>query len=90
MYEPIHGSAPDIAGRDEANPLAAILSGALLLEHSLGLKAEAELIVQAVEAVVREGYRTRDLGAGPGARIIGCKAMGRIVRERIESLQPGA
>jgi 3-isopropylmalate dehydrogenase len=89
LYEPIHGSAPDIAGRDEANPLAAILSGAMLLEHSLGLKAEAELIVQAVEAVVREGYRTRDLGAGPGARVIGCKAMGRTVRERIESLQPG-
>jgi 3-isopropylmalate dehydrogenase len=90
LYEPIHGSAPDIAGRDEANPLAAILSAAMLLEHSLGLKAEAELIVQAVEAVVREGYRTRDLGGGPGARVIGCKAMGRIVRERIESLQPGA
>jgi 3-isopropylmalate dehydrogenase len=62
----------------------------MLLEHSLGLKAEAELIVQAVEAVVREGYRTRDLGAGPGVRVIGCKAMGRTVRERIESLQPGA
>src|SRR5437667_407113 len=64
LYEPIHGSAPDIAGRDEANPLAAILSGAMLLDHSLGLKAEAELIVHAVEAVVREGYRTRDLGGG--------------------------
>jgi 3-isopropylmalate dehydrogenase len=89
LYEPIHGSAPDIAGRDEANPLAAILSGAMLLDHSLGLKAEAELIVHAVEAVVREGYRTRDLGGGSGVRLIGCKAMGRIVRERIESLQPG-
>jgi 3-isopropylmalate dehydrogenase len=90
LYEPIHGSAPDIAGRDEANPLAAILSGAMLLEHSLGLKAEAELIVRAVESVVREGYRTRDLGGGPGARVIGCKAMGRTVRERIVSLQPEA
>jgi 3-isopropylmalate dehydrogenase len=90
LFEPIHGSAPDIAGRDEANPLAAILSGAMLLEHSLGLKAEAELIVQAVEAVVRDGYRTRDLGGGSGVRVVGCKAMGRTVRERIESLQPGA
>ncbi|HKV54247.1 MAG TPA: 3-isopropylmalate dehydrogenase [Candidatus Binataceae bacterium] len=90
LFEPIHGSAPDIAGRDEANPLAAILSGALLLEHSLGMKSEAELIVQAVEAVVREGYRTRDLGTGRGARAIGCKAMGRLVRERIETLQPEA
>jgi len=90
LYEPVHGSAPDIAGRDEANPLAAILSAAMLLEYSLGLKAEAELIAQAVEAVVRDGYRTRDLGSGPGARVIGCKAMGRAVRERIEALQPEA
>jgi 3-isopropylmalate dehydrogenase len=90
LYEPIHGSAPDIAGRDEANPLAAILSASMLLEHSLGMKAEAELIVQAVEAVVRDGYRTRDLGGGAGTRIIGCKAMGRTVRERIETLQPEA
>ena len=52
LYEPIHGSAPDIAGRDEANPLAAILSAAMLLEHSLGMRAEAELIAQAVEGVV--------------------------------------
>lgn len=90
LYEPIHGSAPDIAGRDEANPLAAILSGAMLLEHSLGMKAEAEQIVQAVEAVVRDGYRTRDLGGGGGGRAIGCKAMGRVVRERIESAEPEA
>jgi len=90
LYEPIHGSAPDIAGRDEANPLAAILSGAMLLEHSLGMKAEAEQIVQAVEGVVRDGFRTRDLGAGTGAKVIGCKAMGRLVRERLESLEAGA
>lgn len=90
LYEPIHGSAPDIAGRDEANPLAAILSGAMLLEHSLGMKAEAEQIVQAVEAVLRDGYRTRDLGGGGGGRAIGCKAMGRVVRERIESAEPEA
>jgi len=90
MFEPIHGSAPDIAGRDEANPLAAILSGAMLLEHSLGMKSEAEQIVQAVEAVLRDGYRTRDLGAGGGTRTIGCKAMGRLVRERLESLEPEA
>jgi len=90
MYEPIHGSAPDIAGRDEANPLAAILSSALLLEHSLGMKSEAEQIAQAVDAVVREGFRTRDLGAGTGSKLVGCKAMGRLVRERLESLEAGA
>ncbi len=88
LYEPIHGSAPDIAGRDEANPLAAILSGALLLEQSLGMRSEAELIEQAVEGVVRDGYRTRDLHGGSGAKPVGCKAMGRLVREKIESLEP--
>ena len=83
LFEPIHGSAPDIAGRDEANPLAAILSAAMLLEHSLGLRAEAELITQAVDAVLKEGHRTRDLG-GAGTKFIGCKAMGRLVREKLE------
>ena len=86
LFEPIHGSAPDIAGRDEANPLAAILSAALLLEHSLGMRAEAELITQAVDSVLHDGFRTRDLGAGGGVKVVGCKAMGRLVRERIESL----
>ncbi len=89
LYEPIHGTAPDIAGQDRANPLAAILSAAMLLEHSLGLRSEAELIVNAVEAVVRDGYRTPDL-PGAGAKMVGCKAMGRLVRERIEALEPGA
>ena len=87
LFEPIHGSAPDIAGRDEANPLAAILSAAMLLEHSLGLRAEAEIIGQAVEGVLREGYRTRDLGGGPGTKVIGCKAMGRLVREKLEGAE---
>jgi len=86
LFEPIHGSAPDIAGRDEANPLAAILSAAMLLEHSLGMRSEAELITQAVDSVLHDGFRTRDLGAGGGVKVVGCKAMGRLVRERIESL----
>ena len=54
LFEPIHGSAPDIAGRDEANPLAAILSAAMLLEHSLGMRAEAETIAHAVEGLYAE------------------------------------
>ena len=87
LYEPIHGSAPDIAGRDEANPLAAILSAAMLLEHSLGMRSEAELIEQAVDSVVKDGYRTRDLAGGSGTKTVGCKAMGRLVREKIESLK---
>jgi 3-isopropylmalate dehydrogenase len=87
LYEPIHGSAPDIAGRDEANPLAAILSAAMLLEHSLGLRADAELITEAVESVVKEGYRTRDLGGGGSTKTVGCKAMGRLVREKLEGFE---
>jgi 3-isopropylmalate dehydrogenase len=87
LFEPIHGSAPDIAGRDEANPLAAILSAAMLLEHSLGLRAEAEIIEHAVEGVLHEGYRTRDLGGGAGTKVFGCKAMGRLVREKLEGTE---
>src|SRR5271163_2638437 len=86
LYEPIHGSAPDIAGQDKANPLAAILSAAMLLEHSLGMLGDAENIRQAVEAVIRDGYRTPDL-ASHGAKMVGCKAMGRLVRERLESAE---
>jgi len=87
LYEPIHGSAPDIAGRDEANPLAAILSAAMLLEHSLGMRSEAEIIENAVDSVIKDGYRTRDLQGGAGTKTVGCKAMGRLVREKIESLE---
>jgi 3-isopropylmalate dehydrogenase len=87
LYEPIHGSAPDIAGRDEANPLAAILSAAMLLEHSLGMRSEAELIANAVDSVVRDGYRTRDLHGGTGTQTVGCKAMGRLVREKLEATE---
>lgn len=61
LYEPIHGSAPDIAGRGIANPLAAILSVALLLRHSLKLEAEAQAIEKAVDAVLSAGYRTADI-----------------------------
>lgn len=68
LYEPIHGSAPDIAGRGVANPLGAILSAALLLRHSLGLEAEAAAIEQAVDRVVDAGTLTRDLGGSAGTR----------------------
>lgn len=68
LYEPIHGSAPDIAGRGVANPLGAILSAALLLRHSLGLDTEAAAIEQAVDRVVDAGTLTRDLGGSAGTR----------------------
>src|SRR5690606_11366295 len=61
LYEPIHGSAPDIAGKGIANPLATILASAMLLRHSLNLEAEAAAVEQAVEKVLAEGHRTADL-----------------------------
>jgi len=79
LYEPIHGSAPDIAGKDRANPLAAILSAAMLCRYSLAAPAGAEAIERAVAAVVAAGHRTADLAA-PGQPVIGCRAMGGLVR----------
>ena len=59
----------------------------MLLEHSLGLRAEAEIIEHAVEGVLHEGYRPRDLGGGAGTKVFGCKAMGRLVREKLEGTE---
>ena len=78
LYEPIHGTAPDIAGQDKANPIAAILTLAMLLRYSLGLKEEARVIEEAVEQVIHKGYRTVDL-AEPGKTIVGTKEMGQQV-----------
>jgi 3-isopropylmalate dehydrogenase len=78
VYEPIHGSAPDIAGQGIANPLATILSVAMLLRHSLGLEQEALAVEAAVENVLAQGYRTPDI-AGPGAHILGTQQMGDLV-----------
>ena len=75
LYEPIHGSAPDIAGKDVANPIATILSAALMLRYSLGLEEEAGLIERAVETVLGEGYRTVDIARGDGAAT-GTREMG--------------
>jgi len=79
LYEPIHGSAPDIAGKDVANPLGAILSAAMLLDHSLGQAAPARAIEAAVSAVIDTGLRTADVRQD-GCRIVGCRAMGEAVR----------
>jgi 3-isopropylmalate dehydrogenase len=83
LYEPIHGTAPDIAGQDKANPLATLLSAALMLRLSLGQEQAAHAIEQAVDAVLANGYRTPDI-AQPGCRLVGCREMGRLVRERLE------
>lgn len=88
LYEPIHGSAPDIAGQGIANPLGAILSAAMLLRHSFKLENEAASIEMAVREILAEGHRTRDL-AGKGERSIATREMGELVagrvRERVQA-----
>ena len=74
MYEPIHGSAPDIAGQDKANPLATILSVAMMLRYSLNLPDAAQVIEDAVAKTLAQGFRTADI-ATEGEEVIGCKAM---------------
>ena len=81
VYEPIHGSAPDIVGQGIANPLATILSTSLLLRHSLELEQEAQTVETAVEQVLAQGYRTPDI-AGPETQVVGTQEMGdRVVAE---------
>jgi 3-isopropylmalate dehydrogenase len=78
MYEPIHGSAPDIAGQDKANPIATILSAAMMLRYSFGLEREAAAIEDAVSAALSSGARTGDIAA-PGARLVGTREMGALI-----------
>ena len=78
MYEPIHGSAPDIAGKGVANPLATILSAAMLLRHTFGLAAEAECIETAVGKVLEDGIRTADLGGTTTCAEMGAAVLARL------------
>jgi len=82
LYEPAHGSAPDIAGQNKANPLATILSAGMLLRYSLKLEKEAQVIEQAVHQVIDAGYRTPDL-AQPGMKILGTNEIGDLVAQTI-------
>src|SRR5262249_38623584 len=82
LYEPIHGSAPDIAGKGIANPLATILALAMLLRHSLNLESEANAVERAVDRVLQQGFRTRDI-AGAGSSI-GPAEMGSRVVEALQ------
>lgn len=84
MYEPIHGSAPDIAGQDKANPIATILSAAMMLRYAFGLKAEADSIEKAVDTVLNAGFRTADIVGSSGAAPIGCKAMTEKIAAALE------
>ena len=83
MYEPIHGSAPDIAGQDKANPLATILSAAMMLRYSFNLTSEADEIEQAVEKTLAEGWRTADIWS-EGMKLCGTAAMGQAVCDAIK------
>jgi 3-isopropylmalate dehydrogenase len=78
MYEPIHGSAPDIAGKGVANPLATILSAAMMLRYSLNQEAAAQRVEAAVRSVLAKGLRTADIAA-PGEAVTGTRAMGDAV-----------
>jgi 3-isopropylmalate dehydrogenase len=85
MYEPIHGSAPDIAGKDIANPIATILSFAMCLRYSFGRKEDADLLDRAVEKVLAEGYRTADI-MQPGMTKLGTSAMTDAILKALASL----
>ncbi len=83
MYEPIHGSAPDIAGKDIANPIATVLSAAMMLRYSFGLEKEAQAIEKAVDKVLDEGYRTADIYED-GMKKVGTRRMGELIAAAIE------
>ena len=82
LYEPIHGSAPDIAGMDIANPIGTILSAAMMLRYSFDMPEEADAIEQAVSEYLDAGYRTADI-MQPGMTQVGCSECGNIICERI-------
>jgi 3-isopropylmalate dehydrogenase len=88
LYEPIHGSAPDIAGKGLANPLGAILTAALVLRHSAGLEAEAAIIEKSVRRVLEEGFRTADLARGNTTdfKVLSTSEMGKQVRETVSEM----
>jgi 3-isopropylmalate dehydrogenase len=91
LFEPVHGSAPDLAGRDIANPIGAVGSAGMLLRHSLRLEREADAVGHAIEQALRDGCRTADLvspGAtahGPASPVLSCSAMTRAIADRLGS-----
>ena len=85
LYEPSHGSAPDIAGQGKANPLAAILSGAMMLRYSFNLEEEAVVVETAVRQVLAAGYRTPDI-MEPNRTLVSTEEMGDLVARKIEEV----
>lgn len=86
LFEPVHGSAPDIAGQDVANPLGAIASAAMLLRHTGGLEAEAEEIESAIMLALEDGYRTPDISRASCRHLVGCSEMGERVTEALAAV----
>ena len=82
LYEPSHGSAPDIAGKDIANPVATILSATMMLRFSFDLDREADAVEKAVKDILKKGYRTPDI-MSEGCRLVGCKEMGDLLADEI-------
>ena len=82
LYEPIHGSAPDIAGQDKANPIGTILAAAMMLRYSFDMAAEAGAVESAVDRTLKAGFRCGDI-MNEGGKLLGCKAMGAEIRSRI-------
>ena len=82
LYEPSHGSAPDIAGQDKANPIATILSAAMMLRYSLDLDKEADAVETAVQKVLTEGYRTGDI-MSEGCKAVGTEEMGNLIAQAV-------
>jgi 3-isopropylmalate dehydrogenase len=89
LYEPIHGSAPDIAGKGIANPVATILSAAMMLRHSLGLSAEADAVERAVADVLAAGLRTRDIAQGNDPTVVSTSEMGDAISDALSNLAVG-
>jgi len=84
LYEPVHGSAPDIAGQDKANPMATILSAAMMLRYTFSLSAEADTVEGAVQSVLRKGFRTGDIHRGEASlKLVGTKEVGRLIAGEI-------
>lgn len=86
IYEPIHGSAPDIAGLGIANPIATIASAAMLLRYSLGQTQAAEAIENAIEVALKEGFRTKDIANYGAKEVCSCERMGSVIAEKIVKL----
>jgi 3-isopropylmalate dehydrogenase len=86
LYEPVHGSAPDIAGHGSANPCGAIASAAMMLRHSFGLEQEANDIELAINDVLEAGYRTPDIAEGTGGYVVTTSEFGELICQAVTEI----